>query len=111
MVKPLLLKKATADKNRRVNCIRHEEDHGYLTTIGVRLKFLRNKRGLTLRKLEELTGINNSKLAKLEKGQQNFTMLTFKQLCKGFRVNEIQFFAITMSAFEEGKTKNQTPEP
>ena len=44
--------------------------------IGADLKALRNAKGLTLRKLEELSGITNNHIARIEAGKYNVTIDT-----------------------------------
>lgn len=52
-----------------------------LEKIGSQLRKLREKKGWTLRQLSELSGIDNSRLSKIEQGKINVTLLTLIELC------------------------------
>lgn len=54
--------------------------------MGNRLRYLRKKRGLTLRELETEVNISNPTLSRLENGQTSFTEEYIKVLTKYFGV-------------------------
>lgn len=51
-----------------------------LKKVGSHLKRLREKKGWTLRQLSEYSGIDNSRLSKIEQGKINVTLLTLIEL-------------------------------
>lgn len=57
-----------------------------------RLKELRTKYGLSLRKLQEYTGIDFSRLAIIEKTDANVELKTIKKLCDFFMVSDTYLF-------------------
>lgn len=52
------------------------------TTIADRLKEAREKKGITLRELSELTGINTSNISRIERGEVSPNLDTLQNLCK-----------------------------
>lgn len=54
--------------------------------IAAELKELRQKRGLTLRALEELSGVPNPNIAKIEKGTHSPSIRTLSSLTKALGV-------------------------
>lgn len=56
--------------------------------MGNRLRYLRKKRGLTLRELETEVNISNPTLSRLENGQTSFTEEYIKVLTKYFGVDK-----------------------
>jgi len=66
--------------------------------IGRKLKRIRNNKGLSLSKLEEVTGVSKSMLGQIERGESNPTVKTLWKIAKGLNVS--------FSAFvEENKAK------
>lgn len=61
--------------------------------IGSYIKFLRQKNGLSARRLSELSGLSPSYVAKLEAGQTIPTIVTFAKVCRalGCSSQEILF--------------------
>ncbi len=57
-----------------------ESDKKYLSILGANIKRLREAKGLSLRQLSYACNIDNSKIAKIEKGQINITFTTLLQL-------------------------------
>lgn len=51
-----------------------------LRNVGAHLKKIREKKGWTLRELSEYSGIDNSRLSKIEQGKINITLLTLIEL-------------------------------
>lgn len=64
-----------------------KEEKEILILMGSRLKKIREKGGLSLKDLSITSGIDLSKIAKIEKGQINVTIVTFYHLCKGLGVD------------------------
>ncbi len=58
-----------------------------LENIGSKLKSIRDKKGWTLRELSEKTGIDNSRLSKIEQGKINITLVTLIQLSIALEVS------------------------
>jgi transcriptional regulator with XRE-family HTH domain len=63
-----------------------------LRAIGKRLLLLRQEKRLSLRQMAKTCGIDNSKIAKIEKGLVNVTYLTFLTLCEALDVAPCDFF-------------------
>ena len=55
-------------------------DKKALKKFGENLRKLRNQKGLSLREMSYACSIDNSKIAKIEKGQINITLTTLLQL-------------------------------
>lgn len=51
-----------------------------LKNVGAHLRRLREKKKMTLRQLSEYSGIDNSRLSKIEQGKINITLLTLIEL-------------------------------
>ncbi|MBN8856200.1 MAG: hypothetical protein BGO55_08540 [Sphingobacteriales bacterium 50-39] len=64
----------------------------FLLAVGKRLKALRNERNQSIRELAASSGLDNSKLAKFEKGQVNFTILTLLQLYNALEITAAEFW-------------------
>lgn len=67
-----------------------EEDE-LLKGLGRRMRELRCAAGLSQRQLGVLTGLDNSKIAKIEKGKVNITFTTLCEICKGLSVPVNEF--------------------
>lgn len=55
-------------------------DKKALKKFGENLRFLRKQKGFSLREMSYACSIDNSKIAKIEKGQINITLTTLLQL-------------------------------
>lgn len=78
----------------RINAVNDAVTEAYLRIVGSNLKKWRLHRKLSLRDLAYITNIDNSKIAKIEKGQINVTLVIFKRLLVGLDVNEHDFFGL-----------------
>lgn len=58
----------------------------YLQILGAHIKHLREAKGLSLRQLSYACNIDNSKIAKIEKGQINITFTTLMQLANALEM-------------------------
>lgn len=63
--------------------------------IGARIRAHRKALGLTLTQLQELTGINNGSLSKIERGIQSLTNETIRQLASAFGISLSELFTDT----------------
>jgi transcriptional regulator with XRE-family HTH domain len=54
----------------------------YLQKIGVRIKTLRKKRGMTQQELAFLCNFEKSNMSRIEKGKTNPTILTLQKISK-----------------------------
>jgi transcriptional regulator with XRE-family HTH domain len=64
-----------------------ESDKKYLQKLGENIKRLREAKGLSLRQLSYTCNVDNSKIAKIEKGQINITFTTLMQLANALEVH------------------------
>ncbi len=62
-------------------------DIKHLIILGTNIKRLREAKGLSLRQLSYACNIDNSKIAKIEKGQINITFTTLLQLANALEVH------------------------
>lgn len=60
--------------------------------VGLRIKELRRKGGITQEKFALITGINRSYLADIEQGNRNFGFDTLDKIVKGFGISLSEFF-------------------
>ncbi len=60
--------------------------------VAQRLKYLREKRGITTNKLANLAGISQSHLREIELGQRNPTVETLSYFCEALGVSLEEFF-------------------
>jgi transcriptional regulator with XRE-family HTH domain len=60
--------------------------------IGARIKSLRKARKLTLTQVQELSGINNGNLSKIERGLQSLTNTSIRNLAKALGVSPAEIF-------------------
>jgi transcriptional regulator with XRE-family HTH domain len=65
--------------------------------MAVRLREWRNKRGLSLRKLGDLSGVHYVSLVKLEGGKLDPQLSTLMKLCKALRITMNQLVGIRPS--------------
>jgi transcriptional regulator with XRE-family HTH domain len=64
-----------------------DSNRKYLVTLGENIKRLRETKGLSLRQLSYACNIDNSKIAKIEKGQINVTFTTLMQLANALELH------------------------
>lgn len=60
--------------------------------VGLRIKELRRKGGITQEKFALMTGISRSYLADIEQGNRNFGFDTLDKIVKGFGISLSEFF-------------------
>lgn len=60
--------------------------------VAQRLKYLREKRGITTNKLANLAGVSQSHLREIELGQRNPTVETLSYFCEALGVSLEEFF-------------------
>jgi transcriptional regulator with XRE-family HTH domain len=58
----------------------------YLQKIGVRIKTLRKKKGMTQQELAFLCNFEKSNMSRIEKGKTNPTILTLQKISKALKV-------------------------
>ncbi|QEM06192.1 helix-turn-helix transcriptional regulator [Mucilaginibacter rubeus] len=61
-------------------------DKGILIQFGKRLKFLRQAKNLTLRKMSLLCNVEYADIQRYESGKQNITLLSLAELAKALEV-------------------------
>ncbi len=61
--------------------------------VGLRIKELREKRGLTVNKLANMAGISQSYLRDVELGKKNPTVETLSYFCDALSVSLAEFFS------------------
>lgn len=71
---------------------RGEIDQGVAQAIGVQVRSVRNKRGLTVGKVAQLTGLSPGMLSKIENGNASPSLATLHALSRAFRVPMTYFF-------------------
>ncbi len=64
-----------------------DSDKKYLKILGANIKRLRESKDLSLRQLSYACNIDNSKIAKIEKGQVNITFTTLLQLATALEIH------------------------
>jgi transcriptional regulator with XRE-family HTH domain len=62
-------------------------DKGILIQFGNRLKFLRQSKNLTLRKMSLLCNVEYADIQRYESGKQNITLLSLAELAKALEVD------------------------
>lgn len=62
-------------------------DKGILIQFGKRLKFLRQSKNLTLRKMSLLCNVEYADIQRYESGKQNITLLSLAELAKALEVD------------------------
>lgn len=60
--------------------------------VGLRIKELRKRHGITQERFALMTGINRSYLADIEKGHRNFGFDTLERIVNGFDITYADFF-------------------
>lgn len=77
--------------------------------FGIMIKYLREKQGLSLQEVQDLTGISPSYINRLEKGSRACpTFPIIKKLADAFRVDMVELLEI--AGMETGNTKIRTLE-
>jgi transcriptional regulator with XRE-family HTH domain len=61
-------------------------DKGILIQFGKRLKFLRQSKNLTLRKMSLLCNVEYADIQRYESGKQNITLLSLAELAKALEI-------------------------
>jgi transcriptional regulator with XRE-family HTH domain len=61
-------------------------DRGILMQFGKRLRFLRQSKNLTLRKMSLLCNVEYADIQRYETGKQNITLLSLAELAKALEV-------------------------
>lgn len=70
----------------------YSDSQEFLVRMGLRIKQLRIEKGLSLRDLSRISGVNNSKIAKVEKGYVNITVVTLAILLEALGVSPVVFW-------------------
>ncbi len=60
--------------------------------FGIRVRKLRRKRGLTLEKLSELTGLHPTYLGEIERGQRNPALVSIVRIARGLKATPAALF-------------------
>lgn len=60
--------------------------------IGARIKFLRNKRGLTAMQLAEIVNISREHLSAVENGIKPISLTTLQKICDALGITLAEFF-------------------
>ena len=63
-----------------------------LQSIGGRIQFLRERKGLTQEQLEERTGVNTKYISAIERGNKNATVRTLEKIASGLGVELYELF-------------------
>ena len=63
-----------------------------LQSIGGRIQFLRERKGLTQEQLEERTGVNTKYISAIERGNKNATVKTLEKIASGLGVELYELF-------------------
>ncbi|MGP7818340.1 helix-turn-helix domain-containing protein [Niallia sp. 01092] len=74
-------------------------------TVGQNLENLRKKRGYSLDKVAELTGVSKGMLAQIEKGKSNPTVSTLWKIAMGLQVSFSYFLAETSTTVKKVSIK------
>jgi transcriptional regulator with XRE-family HTH domain len=69
-----------------------EDKEEWLVALGRRLRSLRKGRGLSQRQLALGTGLDGSKMAKIEQGKINVTFTTLLVICERLEISLAVFF-------------------
>lgn len=67
-------------------------DPKFLTTLGARVRELRQKKNLTQNELAMLCNFEKASMSRIESGKTNVTILTLKKISKALDVELIEFF-------------------
>lgn len=63
-----------------------EKEQAFLKSVGENIRRTRETKNLTIRHFASIAGMDNSKLAKFEKGRVNFTILTLRSIADALEV-------------------------
>lgn len=63
-----------------------------MTMVGERLRFLREKAGLTQEQLAELAGIATARISELESGRGNTTLKTIEKITTALNILPVELF-------------------
>ncbi|WP_055107615.1 helix-turn-helix domain-containing protein [Paenibacillus ihumii] len=72
-----------------------------MSVLGDRLKESREKCGLSLKKVNQITGITDSRLSKMERGQINCTPDDLKKLARLYNIQLIPLYVLAGYLTEE----------
>ncbi len=64
-----------------------------LTNFGNKVRFLRNKNGITQEKLSEMTDLDISFISMIEHGKKNITINTIEKIARAFNLNIIDLLS------------------
>jgi transcriptional regulator with XRE-family HTH domain len=73
-------------------------DKGILIQFGKRLKFLRQSKNLTLRKMSLLCNVEYADIQRYESGKQNITLLSLAELAKALEVEPKELLEFNQEA-------------
>lgn len=73
-------------------------DQGILIQFGKRLKFLRQSKNLTLRKMSLLCNVEYADIQRYESGKQNITLLSLAELAKALEVDPKELLEFNQEA-------------
>jgi transcriptional regulator with XRE-family HTH domain len=76
-----------------------------LQSIGKKIQFIREKRGLTQEQLEERTGVNTKYISAIERGQKNVTVKTLEKIAKGLDVELYELLLLPKDLASEKAAK------
>jgi transcriptional regulator with XRE-family HTH domain len=62
------------------------------TPFGRRVRKLRQEKGLTLEKLSELSGLHETYLGKVERGQLNSALVSIVRIARGLNITPAKLF-------------------
>lgn len=61
------------------------DDEGVLPKLGTAIRAARKERGLSQEALADLSGIEESHMGKIERGERNLTFLTLSRIARGLK--------------------------
>lgn len=76
-----------------------------LKSIGSRIQFIREKRGLTQEQLEERSGVNTKYISAIERGQKNATVKTLEKIANGLDIELYELFLLPQDLSSEKTAK------
>lgn len=76
-----------------------------LISIGKRIQYIREKKGITQEQLEEKTGINAKYISAIECGQKNITIKTLEKIAEGLDVKLYELFLFSEGLESEKAVK------
>jgi transcriptional regulator with XRE-family HTH domain len=66
----------------------------FLILVGNRIREIRKQKGLTQEQLAEKTGLQNSYVGGIERGERNISLLTLEKLLIGLEITAFELFKI-----------------